>query len=284
MEKEQTNICAGIVTYKPELSRLKENIDAIIGQVPAVFIVDNGSEQIKKIEGLVSGYDKATLIKNPHNMGMAKALNQLIAAAKTNHYPWMITLDQDSVCYRDLVNNYLKYLDKSMGMLICDIIDRNYTLKATVPPKPSKSVLEDVGRCITSGCCTNVDAVLGCGGFDEKLFIDMVDYDMCYSLREHGYRVVNAHFTGLLHEVGKSRKYNILGFEFAVNNHSAERKYTISRNSVYLIKKHRLNPISEYALVFRRILTAFFFEENKLAKIKAILKGVSDGWEMQKGL
>ena len=34
-----------------------------------------------------------------------------------------------------------------------------------------------------------------------------------------GYRIVNAHFTGLLHEVGKSKKYHILGFEFAVNNH-----------------------------------------------------------------
>ncbi len=284
MGKEQTNICAGIVTYKPDLSRLKENIDAIIGQVPALFIVDNGSEHSKKIEDLVSRYNKVTLIKNPHNRGIAKALNQLISVAKEHHYPWMITLDQDSVCYEGLVNQYLEYVDDSIGMLICDIIDRNYTLKSAMSRDLSKVVLEDVEKCITSGCCTNVDAVTRSGGFDEKLFIDMVDYDMCYSLREHGYRIVNAHFTGLLHEVGKSKKYHILGFEFAVNNHSAERKYTISRNSVYLVKKHRLNPISEYALIFRRILTAFFFEENKLAKIKAILKGVSDGWKMQKDL
>lgn len=284
MGKERTNICAGIITYEPELSRLQENIEAIIGQVSTVFIVDNDSEHVEKIERLASRYEEVTLIKNSHNMGIAKALNQLIAVAKEQHYPWIITLDQDSVCYRDLVSNYLRYLDQSIGMLICDIIDRNYTLKTNVHREPAKAIIEDVEKCITSGCCTNVDAVLSSGGFDEKLFIDMVDYDMCYSLREHGYRIVNAHFTGLLHEVGKSRKYNILGFEFAVNNHSAERKYTISRNSVYLIKKHKLNPIPEYALIFRRILTAFLFENDKLAKIKAILKGVSDGWKMQKSL
>ncbi len=273
-------ICAGIVTYEPELQRLKENIDTISYQVSKVFIIDNSSGNVKDIERLAAGYANVDLTKNAQNKGMAGALNQIIAKARENGYLWVITLDQDSVCYKDLVDNYRKYIDDSIGMLICDVIDRNYEIKKRSPKTP----VEDVGKCITSGCLTNVNAVVQSGGFDEKLFMDMVDYDMCYSLREHGYRIVNAHFDGLLHEVGESKKYSILGFEFAVNNHSAERKYTISRNSVYLIKKHRLNPVPEYALIFRRIFTALFFEERKFDKINAIIRGVLDGWKMQRSL
>lgn len=264
----------------PDIQRLLENIDAVSGQVDWVFVVDNGSQNVGDIRNLMEQYLNVELIRNVRNEGIARALNQIVTEAERCGYGWVLTLDQDSVCKKELVQNYLKYIDDNMGMLICDIVDRNYEMKRMTPT----ALLEDIEKCITSGCLTNVKAVIGAGGFDEKLFIDMVDYDMCHSLRKYGYRIVNLHFEGLLHEVGKSKKYHILGFEFAVNNHSAQRKYTITRNSVYLIKKHGLNPILEYAVVFRRIFTVLFFEEKKVDKIKAILKGVLDGWKMQKDL
>lgn len=42
-------IIAGIVTFYPNFERLKENIDAIVTQVDHVILVDNGSEDLKKI-------------------------------------------------------------------------------------------------------------------------------------------------------------------------------------------------------------------------------------------
>ena len=256
---DKKNICAGIVTYRPDIQRLQENIYAVFGQVDKVFVVDNGSNNAEDIRKLVKRYTNVELIENTQNEGIARALNQIGIEAERENYQWVLTLDQDSVCNRNLVKNYFRYIKPNIGMLTCDIVDRNYEFSK----KTVKVVPEDIEKCITSGCLTNVAAILHSGGFDENLFIDMVDYDMCYTLREHGYRIVNVHYVGLLHEVGKSKKYNILGFEFAVNNHPAERKYTISRNSVYLIKKHRLNPIKEYAVVFRRIFTVLFFEEKK---------------------
>ena len=246
------------MTYLPDIQRLWENIDAVSGQVDRVFVVDNGSQNVDDIRNLTEQYLNVELIRNVRNEGIAHALNQIIAKAERDHYGWALTLDQDSVCHKELVRNYLRYIDGSMGMLICDIVDRNYEMKRKIPT----DFLEDVEKCI----------------------IDMVDYDMCHSLRKLGYRIVNMHFEGLLHEVGKSKKYHISGFAFAVNNHSAQRKYTITRNSVYLIKKHGLNPILEYAVVFRRIFTVLFFEDKKADKIRAILKGVWDGWKMQRDL
>ncbi len=275
---DRKNICAGIVTYNPDIIRLRENVNAISSQIREIYVVDNGSENIEEIKRLTVDYDGIYLVKNDRNKGIAKALNQIISEAEKHGYCWVITLDQDSVCYKNMVKNYLKYIGDDIGILICDHEDRNYRIRK----KKIRPEYEEVKKCITSGALTNVKACIEAGGFDEKLFIDSVDYDMCYSMRERGYRIVNVHFTGLLHEVGRSVKYNILGYEFAVNNHSAERKYYISRNSTYLIKKHHLNPVPEYALIFRRIFTVLFFEKDKRNKIKAITAGVRDGWKMQK--
>lgn len=57
-------ISAGIVTYNPEMQRLEENINAIIGQVDEVVLVDNGSANIKEIEQKWENASKISIIKN----------------------------------------------------------------------------------------------------------------------------------------------------------------------------------------------------------------------------
>ena len=43
-----------IVSYNPKVDLLNENIDAIISQVDAVLIVDNGSKNIERIRLSIS--------------------------------------------------------------------------------------------------------------------------------------------------------------------------------------------------------------------------------------
>ena len=274
---KQDIICAGVVTYNPDLTRLIENIDAIHGQVSKVIIVDNASENIQDIREILTKYNNCELLCNDINYGIAQALNRAVNRADECGADWILTLDQDSVCYPNLIPQYIHYinLDKA-GMLTCDIVDRNYSFH----DKKSLPEYEVVNKCITSGCLMNIEACKKSGMFDEKLFIDSVDYDMCYSMQEQGYLIYNIHFKGLLHEVGKSVGHNIGGFEFAVTNHSPLRKYYISRNSTYLIKKHHLNPIKEYFVIYRRILTVLIFEENKWEKITSIIRGIHDGRRM----
>lgn len=271
-------ICAGIVTYNPDIDRLRENLDAVCAQVNKVFVVDNHSENIGMVEALISQREyEITLIKNDDNYGIARALNQLIDASKQD-FEWVLTLDQDSVIQDGLLDQYKQYLDApKVGMICCDIKDRNYSLKQ----EEKQQDYEYVTKCITSGTLTNIKACLACGGFDNDLFIDMVDDDICYSMAEKDYKILKANYVGLLHEIGKSTYHKAGDFEFVVNNHSALRKYYISRNSVYMIRKHRLNPVKEYFYIYRRILTVTFFEEDKMNKIKAIIRGIRDGRKME---
>ena len=63
----------GIILYNPDLSRLRENISAILPQVDKVVLVENGSSDITYLKELED--EKIELIVNEENMGIAYALN-----------------------------------------------------------------------------------------------------------------------------------------------------------------------------------------------------------------
>lgn len=43
-------------------------------------------------------------------------------------------------------------------------------------------------------------------GFDEYLFIDKVDNDICLKLQENGFKIICVNKVGFTHEVGKAKK------------------------------------------------------------------------------
>ena len=95
-------IITGIILYNPDLSRLRENISAILPQVDNVVLVENGSSDITYLKELED--EKIELIVNDENMGIAYALNQVMQYAHDNSYEWALTLDQDSVVPPGLVD------------------------------------------------------------------------------------------------------------------------------------------------------------------------------------
>lgn len=58
-----SRIYAGIVSYNPDLLRLKENISSIQKQVP-VILFDNGSRNIIAIQKLISDLSEVQLIRS----------------------------------------------------------------------------------------------------------------------------------------------------------------------------------------------------------------------------
>ena len=115
-------VYAGIVLYNPEISLLKKNIEAIRNQVTKVVLVDNGSNNYQDVQRLLNDYDNTYLISNGDNLGIAKALNQIMEMSKEDGAQWVLTLDQDSVCPDGMVQKYQVYTDDNIGM-ICPRLD-----------------------------------------------------------------------------------------------------------------------------------------------------------------
>lgn len=269
---------AGIITYNPDINRLKENLHAVLNQVDKVLIIDNGSDNVQEIKNYLKNTANVIFIVNHENRGVACALNQEAKYALENGYGWLLSLDQDSVIPDGLVDEYQKYIDNSeIGMICCKIKDRNfgeldYNAKIT-------GGTEIVPTCITSASMIRLSAWNKVGGYYEPLFIDSVDFDICYSLRKAGYKILRTNDIALLHEVGHGRKVHFLGKDRQLVNHSPIRYYYIFRNGLFVARRHGYlaSMIKHYIFTF---LIINLYEKNKIAKDIMIIKGL---WHFAKG-
>src|SRR5699024_9730715 len=124
---KKKSVYAGIVTFNPDIEVLLNNIKSIYDQIKKIVIIDNGSKNIEQIEKALFGYSKIELIENGKNLGITTALNVAMKFGFDNNFSWMLTLDQDSQCPKDYVNNMLEYVNLSKNLAIISpvIVDRN---------------------------------------------------------------------------------------------------------------------------------------------------------------
>lgn len=274
-----SKIYAGIVSYNPELKRLKENISVIQSQISAVVVFDNGSNNIDEVQNLISGFANVELIKSEKNLGIAAALNRLMQWGYEKGYDWMLSLDQDSVCDGDFVARMTPYLtaEQNLGVVAPVIVDRNVGVIGHNP----KSEYAHVNTCITSGAFSKISAWKEIGEYDESMFIDSVDFEYCYRMRKYGYGVIQIRDIQLLHELGKSQKRRFLFWKIDVTGHSAFRKYYIARNNVYYPLKHRmwLHVVRGNIRNIGMIGIAVLYEEDKKKKVEAICRGWKDAYQ-----
>ena len=271
---EIKHVLSGIVTYNPDINRLIENINAIAPQVNRVLIVDNGSNNHEEIDCLLNNYTNVLVVYLHENKGIAYALNVILSYAESHNYEWFLTLDQDSVVPYNLIEEYWKatLIDK-VALITCNIVDRNFEEKV-----PSVA-FEYVTTCITSACLTNTKIARCVGGFDDALFIDSVDHDLCIRIIKSGYKIYRNNNVDLLHELGHSKKISFLKFNYVVYNHSKFRCYYIFRNRIILGRKYGIMK-SSMRYIFMRFFSIILFEKDSYAKIKCAIKGIVDGFKM----
>lgn len=268
-------IAAGIVTYNPNIERLELNLDSISQQVNKVFIVDNASENQNEIIELIKKYRNIEIFTNEKNFGIGRALNIIFLSAE-DYYTYVLTLDQDSVCSYNMVEELYKCFSTHIGIVCPRIKDINRNDKFIV----NRGIV-NVSRCITSGSLTKVKAWKNIGGYDEKMFIDGVDFDFCDRLIKNGYEIIENNNVELKHELGFTKIKRFLFWNAVVRNHSDFRKYYIAKNIVYLDRKNKCRtfPITTILREFKQIFIVFLYEQEKVKKIKRIILGMVDGFK-----
>lgn len=293
-------VAAGIVSFNPAIDRLKDNIDAILNQVDHVYIFDNASKNSKKLRELVSSNDRISLHLSPKNEGLSYALNNLMNMAIKEGYEWMISMDQDSVLQDDTVEQFSQYTDIQNVAIICPyVIDsRRKYMKYEY-----ESEIEEVEMCITSGSMTKLSIWKELGGFDEFLFIDLIDNDYCKNVILHKYKILRVNTVLMNQEFGKiiprsegvSKFFVRLGEIFHNTNIQKFsykkfvdpcRVYYTSRNVLYLNKKYEayggIGYENYHCSTFAGFLLYFCFAsvvraQKKSDTAKMCVKGLREG-------
>ncbi|MFC7850187.1 glycosyltransferase [Arthrobacter sp. NPDC057388] len=288
-------IIASIVTFEPDIHRLRQNLEAIAPQVPNVIIYDNGSSNRDEIERVAAAIPNTAVIYSRTNDGIAAALNRLAEACLERGATHILTLDQDSVCSPAMVSGLAPELGDGVGMVTPYIVDRN---KLTLEDYqrltlPQVERYEQPARrgAITSGAMVSLDAWARIGGFDELFFIDYVDYDFNKRLMDAGYSILRVNTVPLLHEVGRATRTWLLVprkdlagrwhvERFFAFGHSATRCYYKARNRVLFTRKHgRTLGITHEGVwqLPQQIALTLMFEKQRSAKLKSFVRGIRDG-------
>lgn len=270
------DVFAGIITFNPDIFRLRECISSIMFQVDQVVIIDNFSKNIMEIKKLSNTLnDNITIICNDNNSGVANALNQLFSWGDENGYKYVLTLDQDSKCPNQIISILKSYICRDKVAVVGpQIYDRNKGETIC-----NKEGYTEVDNCITSGSMSSIDAWKNIGGFDEWMFIDGVDFDYCFRLRQDGYKIYQINNIVLEHQIGNIQIRHFLFCKVVVRNHSSFRKYYIARNIIYFDKKnkHKKIPLKATIRVMKQMLLVVLYEKQKMEKLKRLCDGFCDG-------
>jgi len=280
---------AGIVLYNPEIGRLKENIDTIQRQVQKVYCYDNASKNKLEIKELLSKYDNIIYIPDNQNVGIATAINRIVGQSKLEGITWLLTLDQDSICPENMINEFEQYIHINEVAIICPLmIDKRRPI-IEIPHE----TCSDVDFCITSGSFMNLELFDKIGKMDEYLFVGLVDDDFCFRIKLLGYKIIQINSVVLDHELGDlipkrlSAIYLKIGEFFNSNiikslsykrHVSPMRIYYATRNIVYLSNKFS-KPPKKFRKTFaiQNGVISIIRGKEKIKIANAIIVGYRDG-------
>lgn len=279
-------IAGVVVLYNPD-ENVKKNIDSYINNLDILYVVDNSPEpndNAKYYKG-----KKIKYISNHGNKGIAYALNVGAKEAIKEKSEWLLTMDQDSSFKDDSLSKMIGFLKElKTNNIMSSALNLKYdnlgvisALQRTMLNKDEKLKGIDYPLVVmTSGNIINLDAYKKVGGFKDWLFIDAVDFEFCLNIKKHKYDIIQYNEAELNHNLGYINKYNFLGKTVYVTNHSAIRRYYITRNRHYLYDLYNEDFLDycsiELGRTKKELLKIILFEDNKWNKIKAIYKGYKD--------
>lgn len=233
-------VAAIIVSYNPD-SNLFDSINLLLNQVEKVIIVDNGSKEkyVKYIKSI--NEDKIEIILNKENLGIATALNIGVRKALENGYEWILTMDQDSKASPDMVKKMFNVYNsinreerKDILSIFPNFVDERIQ---SIEENSNMNSYEYVDADITSGNLLRKEVFEKVGFFDDSLFIDLVDTDFCMRLNEKGIKMIKIRDAVLYHSLGESKTIKGILGSFNTSNHSALRRYYMTRNRFYIWEK-----------------------------------------------
>ena len=292
-----------LVTYEPELERLRSVLAALLIETCPIVLVDNGSSDHVGLRALVEEMDHGNrmhTVWNTKNAGLATAQNQGTAVAQTCNAFYVLLLDQDTVLPPGTVSTLLRvsealtgqgrriaavgpaYRDRSSGARSLVWHHEGLRLKRSTATEQlvASGATHEIARSdfvIASGSLIALDVIKAVGGMEEALFIDLVDIEWGLRAQSRGYVSYQLRSLEADHAIGLGR---IRVGPFSAPLHSPVRNYYWLRNALTLARRGGL-PNAWRLYFVRRAMSylAFYvlFGNARGARARHLLKGLKDG-------
>ncbi|GLY61599.1 hypothetical protein Pcaca05_24560 [Pectobacterium carotovorum subsp. carotovorum] len=286
MNKEKVYVV--LVLYNPE----KENLDDLLVELlycSDFFVVCNNSNN-----GYVasSSLDNVHVINLGENLGIAEAQNIGMKWAFDTGADFVLQLDQDSIPDHNMTDElklcYYKMKEHgyNIGLVGAQDYDK-YTKRINVPRvNKGVSLLDeyylDVSCVISSGSLIPRSVYLDVGGMDSELFIDAVDYEYCWRLKSHGYKIIKNKKALIAHRLGEGR-HKLFPIDIA----APVRSYYITRNIFLLIRRSYVPLFWKISSAIKIPIRLFIYPiilSQGLKRFYFTVKGIKDGFLGKTGI
>lgn len=273
---------AVIVTFNPDAGFL-DRLASIASQAGRTVVVDNGSAPafVNKLQEDAQALARVTIVALGDNLGIAKALNVGLDHLAAQGFVWAYTFDHDSLPMENFFHAMEVAIDSEHNVAIFapEFVDESSMASLTPTIGRSERAGRDILTTMTSGNLVNLPVWSAAGKFDERFFIDYVDHEYCLRVKAQGHRIVQVSAAVLAHNLGKRSLHGPRFHQVSTTNHSATRRYYITRNRLWVYRRYLftfpawvLNDMRSFA---KETVKVVLFEEQKLTKVWAMLRGTS---------
>lgn len=258
------NIVAVVIWFNP-LAEFLDNILSYSRHVNKIIIIDNSRIDNS---GFLTEHPDFIYIPMYKNTGIASALNIGYESALKFEAEWVLTMDQDSWFDEFAISSFLD--SHALHFTERDVAIFSSTFE---------EIREEVAECnsvITSGSLVRLSAHRSIVGYNEKLFIDQVDHEYCFRLKRLGYRILKLNHIVMHHTVGDPISKLFCGVRISSDNHTAIRKYYITRNVLYMRKYFSEFGGQHVKYLLITALKVMLVESDKLNKLHYMISGAID--------
>ena len=285
-----------IVTFFPDAG-FPARVVAIASQVTPLLIIDNTTDPtVREQLAHIAAKLGVEFLPQPRNRGIAGGLNIAFTNLHARGFPAVVAFDQDSTpqpgCVSALTTCAANDSKRAVvGSNWFDEVRPNHRARHLMPhpwmPLLFRRVhathedLPSVTFAITSGSWFNLSTWQTLGGFDESLFLDLVDVDYCLRVGSRHQTIVVGAAAHLAHNRGNKRPVYFLGRTWWPAFMPPARLTGLSANRVKLILSHGWRhphwAIYEVAHIGKILWDIVALEDSKLRKLSAIGKGCLSG-------
>ena len=285
-------INAIISVYYPTES-VRCNVNRIADQVDRVYICDNSSVSNRDLFSTISPQNKIVYIAFCENLGISAAFNRVL---RNTDYLWetddyVIFFDQDS-CIQEqhiarMICDYEKLGEDGYSVGCLGPVYYNTSNSTYEIPKSKKAIgdgLYSVSSIITSSMLCRYGDLKSIDFWNEEMFLDMADWDICWRLEQAGMLCCLTQNVVLQHSVGSGEK-RIGPVRLRVGQ--PVREYYQIRDGMYLFVK-RYAPwkfrLRYLAMISLRSMLHILFLDHRKERLHYILKGFKDAIKKRKGV
>lgn len=270
------NVIALVSVFFPSEENVN-NIKKISNQVSFTYICDNSPSKNECLSSL----ERCEYIFNDANLGLSRGFNKILKQKEFQENDYLVFFDQDSSIDNGFIQKLIDEYEKIelQGIKIGGIGPNFYNSfsskdETLIDSKINANVKVD--SIMTSSFLCKFSTLKEIAFWNENVFLDLSDWDLCWRLKAAGYSCYIASQILLQHTLGKGEKKF---FFFKVKEGRPFRVYYQTRDCLRLITEKYV-PL-KYKVRFLLMLTVrpivhFVFLGNRKERIKYFIKGIHD--------